>query len=85
MAKRKKQKLIVGEVKSVPGYPTQVFDEEGNHIADVEVRSWGRLSYMKEADKMHSQLSQFIQDAINEKMERSSLKELIIYDADSVA
>lgn len=73
---RKKEKLIIGKVRSVKGYPTQIFDEENNHIADVEVRSWGRLQYMEEGDKMHTQLSEFIQDAINEKMEKMGIKVL---------
>lgn len=78
-SKRKQQKLIVGGVKSVPGYPTQIFDALNNHIVDVEVRSWGRLQYMEEGDKMHSQLSAFIQDAINEKLARMESFDLSEY------
>lgn len=63
------KKLIIGKVKFVKGFPTQIFDSENNHIADVETRSWGRLQYMEEGDKLHHQLSQFICDAINEKLE----------------
>ena len=76
---RKKEKLIIGKVRSVEGFPTQIFDEENNHIADVEVRSYGRLQYMEEGDKMHVELSNFVQDAINEKMERMKLKVLNTY------
>jgi len=68
------EKLIVGRVWSIVGYPTQIFDSENNHIADVNVRSWGRLSYLEEGDNLHEQLSRWVQDAINEKMERSGMK-----------
>ncbi|WP_238752481.1 hypothetical protein [Neolewinella maritima] len=66
-------------MKSTPGYPTQIFDAAHNHIADVEVRSWGRLQYMEEGDKMHAQLSAFIQDAINEKLARMESFDLSEY------
>lgn len=76
---RKKEKLIIGKVWSTDGYPTQIFDEENNHIADVEVRSWGRLQYMEEGDKLHAQLSNFIQDAINEKMSKMNARHIRNY------
>lgn len=76
---RKKEKLIIGKVWSTDGYPTQIFDEENNHIADVEVRSWGRLQYMEEGDKLHTQLSNFIQDAINEKMSKMNARHIRNY------
>lgn len=66
------KRLIIGKVYSTPGYPIQIFDEENNHIADVEVRSRGRLQYMEEGDKLHDELSKFIQEAINEKLNRES-------------
>ena len=43
-----------------------IFDANTNHIADV--RSWGRISYMENAEEKHDYMGQFIAEAINEKL-----------------
>lgn len=60
--------FITGKVR-FDGYSDgAIFDEDNNHIADA--RSWGRISKLENADKKHDFLTNFIVDAINEKLQR---------------
>lgn len=65
------KKIIIGKVKAIEGGSGDIWDEENNHIADA--RGWGRFQYMEDGDKIHDSLTQFIADAINEKLEREEL------------
>lgn len=61
--------IIKGKVKLIPGGSGDVWDEDNNHIADA--RGWGRFQYEgEEGVKKHDFLTQFIVDAINEKLQR---------------
>ena len=62
------KEIIKGKVRLIPNGSGDIWDEENNHIADA--RGWGRFQYMKDGDKIHDKLTQFIVDAINEKLER---------------
>lgn len=60
------QKLIIGKVRSIGD--GMIFDEDENHIADA--RGWGRYQYMDDGEKIHDEVTNFIVDAINEKLDR---------------
>lgn len=44
------------------------FDADNNHIADI--RGWGRIQYLENAEEKHDKMGEFIAEAINEKIER---------------
>ena len=48
---------------------TTILDANNNKITDI--RSWGRISYMKNPEKKQDLMGQFITDAINEKLNKS--------------
>lgn len=47
---------------------TYIWDKDNAMIA--QVRGWGRLQYMDDAEALQDMVSDFIVDAINEKLER---------------
>ena len=59
--------IIKGKVKTPLNGSGDIWDEENNHIADA--RGWGRFQHLENGDKIHDQLTAFIVDAINEKLE----------------
>lgn len=61
-------KLIIGPVKATC---EMIYDSQGNHICDI--RGWGRLQYFKDGDKLQDKITQFVVDAINEKLDKAPL------------
>lgn len=73
---RKTEPIIEGKVKHNPN-GWCIFDSNNHHICDP--RGWGRFQYMKDGHLLHDQLGDFIQDAINEKMDRMGITNLNEY------
>lgn len=66
----KAKDFIKGPVRFDPHSDGIILDNEGNHIVDV--RGWGRFQYMEEGEEKHEFISEWIAEAINEKLERES-------------
>lgn len=63
------QSLIKTPVKFQIG---KIFDDEGNHILDI--RGWGRLQYLPDAEAKQDGIGEFVAEAINEKLLRTNNK-----------
>jgi hypothetical protein len=72
----------ITKVLDVYTFPAK-YDEMGGYIFDAnnqmigEVRGWGKLQYLPDAEELQDALGQFIVDAINEKWEKLNEKKVL--------
>lgn len=62
------KQLIAGPVKATY---QMIHDAEGNHICDI--RGWGRLQYFESGDLLQDKITQFVVDAINERLKTNPI------------
>ena len=61
--------LIKAPVKFQHGY---INDSEGNMI--TQIRGWGRLQYLPDAEQKQDDIGEFVAEAINEKLNRPAFQ-----------
>ena len=66
------REFIKGEVRWITNGSGDIWDEENNHIAVA--RGWGHIQYLDNPDKKLDSLTNFITEAINEKLARDENK-----------
>lgn len=60
--------LIVGPVGAGM---SDIWDSDSNRICDI--RGWGKLQYYERGEELQDKITQYVVDAINEKLAREPL------------
>ena len=71
--------LIEAPVKI--GFQTDIRDANGDYVCDI--RGWGRLQYYERGDELQDKMAKFVEDAINEKLEREPLTSELITNTEN--